>query len=67
MAPASQEKSNVLALVGSSLLFGLLMQSLKRLLALMESANKAPFCLSGYDASGIKWVVPVPGGPILVS
>jgi hypothetical protein len=31
------------------------------LLALMESANKVPFCLSGYDAFDIRWVVPVPG------
>jgi len=31
------------------------------LLALMESANKVPFCLSGYDALDIAWVVPVPG------
>jgi hypothetical protein len=48
------------ALVGCSLLSGLLMQSV-RLLALMESANKVPFCLSGYDALDIRWVVPVPG------
>ena len=27
----------------------------------MESANKVPFCLSGYDAFDIRWVVPVPG------
>ena len=27
----------------------------------MESANKVPFCLSGYDALDIRWVVPVPG------
>ena len=27
----------------------------------MESANKIPFCLSGYDAFDIRWVVPVPG------
>ncbi len=27
----------------------------------MESANKVPFCLSGYDASDVPWVVPVPG------
>jgi len=47
MAPALQEKSDVLALVGSSLLFGLLVQSFKRLLALMESANKVPFCFAG--------------------
>jgi hypothetical protein len=32
-----------------------------RLLALMESANKVPFCLSGSDALDIRWVVPVPG------
>jgi hypothetical protein len=32
-----------------------------RLLALMESANKVPFCSSGYDALDIGWVVPVPG------
>ena len=49
-----------MALVGCSLLSGLLMQSV-RLLALMESANKVPFCLSGYDALDIRWVVPVPG------
>ena len=30
-------------------------------LALMESANKVPFCLSGYDALDIRWVVRVPG------
>jgi hypothetical protein len=27
----------------------------------MESANRVPFCLSGYDAFDIRWVVPVPG------
>lgn len=27
----------------------------------MESANKVPFCLSGYDASDCPWVVLVPG------
>jgi hypothetical protein len=27
----------------------------------MESANRIPFCLSGYDAFDIRWVVPVPG------
>jgi hypothetical protein len=27
----------------------------------MESANKVPFCLSGYDALDCPWVVPVPG------
>jgi hypothetical protein len=27
----------------------------------MESANKVPFCLSGYDAFDIRWVVLVPG------
>ena len=49
-----------MALVGCSLLSGLLMQSV-RLLALMESAIKVPFCFSGYDALDIQWVVPVPG------
>jgi hypothetical protein len=49
-----------MALVGCSLLSGLLMQSL-RLLALMESANKVPFCFSGYDALNIRGVVPIPG------
>ena len=49
-----------MALVGCSLLSGLLMQSV-RLLALMESANKVPFCLSGYDARVVRWVVPGPG------
>jgi len=49
------------ALVGCSLLFGLLMQSISGLLALMESANWVPFCLLGYDALDIRWVVPVPG------
>jgi hypothetical protein len=32
-----------------------------RLLALMEFANKVPFCSSGYYALDIGWVVPVPG------
>jgi hypothetical protein len=32
-----------------------------RLLALMESANKVPFCCAGYGALDIGWVVPVPG------
>jgi hypothetical protein len=32
-----------------------------RLLALMESANKIPFCCAGYDALDMSWVVPVPG------
>ncbi len=50
-----------MALVGCSLLFGLLMQSISRLLALMESANWVPFCFSGYDALDSPWVVPVPG------
>jgi len=27
----------------------------------MGSANGIPICLSGYDASDIRWVVPVPG------
>jgi hypothetical protein len=27
----------------------------------MDSANRVPFCLSGYDASDIRRVVPVPG------
>jgi hypothetical protein len=27
----------------------------------MESANRVPFCLSGYYAFDIVWVVPVPG------
>ena len=27
----------------------------------MESANRVPFCFSGYDALDIRWVVPVPG------
>ena len=27
----------------------------------MESANRVPFCLSGYDAFDIRWVVPVLG------
>ena len=49
-----------MALVGCSLLSGLLMQSVE-MLALMESANKVPFCYSGYDALDIAWVVPVPG------
>jgi len=48
------------ALVGCSLLFGLLMQSIIGLLALMESANWVPFCFSGYDALDSPWVVPVP-------
>ena len=29
---------------------------------LMESANKVPFCSSGYDALDIGWVVPVGRG-----
>jgi hypothetical protein len=33
----------------------------KEQLALMESANRVPFCLSGYNAFDIPWVVPVPG------
>jgi hypothetical protein len=33
----------------------------KGLLALMEFANRVPFCLSGYDAFDLRWVVPVPG------
>ena len=31
------------------------------LLALMESANRVPFCFPGYDALDIRRVVPVPG------
>ena len=37
------------------------MQSIFGLLALMESANWVPFCLSGYDALDVRWGVPVPG------
>ena len=51
---------DVLALVGCSLLSGLLTQSVG-LLALMESANKVPFCFAGSDALDMRWVVPVPG------
>ena len=32
-----------------------------RLLALMESANKVPFSVSGYDALDIGRIIPVPG------
>jgi hypothetical protein len=32
-----------------------------RLLALMESANKVPFSVAGYDALDIGRVIPVPG------
>jgi hypothetical protein len=48
------------ALVGCSLLSGLLMQSI-------ETAgpdgvrDKVPFCCAGYDALDIGWVVPIPG------
>lgn len=31
------------------------------LLALMGSANRAPICFAGYDASDIARVIPVPG------
>jgi hypothetical protein len=31
------------------------------LLALMESANRVPFCFAGYDALDRRRVVPVPG------
>ena len=48
-------------LVGCSLLYGLLTQSVGRLLALMESANWVPFCFSSYDAFDVRRVVPVPG------
>jgi hypothetical protein len=48
------------ALVGCRLLSGLLMQSVETA-GLMEPANKFRFCLSGYDALNIRWVVPVPG------
>ena len=27
----------------------------------MESANRVPFCLSGYNTFDCRWVVPVPG------
>jgi hypothetical protein len=33
----------------------------ERLLALMESANRVPFCFAGYDAFDVRRVVPVPG------
>ncbi len=26
----------------------------------MESSNRVPICLSGYDAFAVRWVVPVP-------
>ena len=54
-------KLTQMALVGCSLLSGLLIHSQLRLLALMESANKVPFCFAGYDALDINWVVPAPG------
>ena len=62
MAPALQEVIRHFgALVGCSLLSGLLMQLYMELLALMGSANKVPICFAGYDASDIAWVVLVPG------
>jgi hypothetical protein len=42
--------------------FGRVQSSQLRLLALMESANKVPFCSSGYDALDIGRVVPVGRG-----
>ena len=46
--------------VGSSLVFGLLVQPLRGLLALMESASWVPICNAGYDALDIRWGVPAP-------
>jgi len=37
----------IVAWVGSSLVFGLLMQPLERLLALMESESRVPICNAG--------------------
>ena len=48
------------AVVGSSLVFGLLVQPLRGLLALMESANRVPFWNAGYAALDIRWGVPAP-------
>ena len=47
-------------MVGSSLVFGLLVQPLRGLLALMESANRVPFWNAGYAALDIRWGVPAP-------
>jgi hypothetical protein len=60
MAPALQVLIDLLALVGCSLLSGLLLQSVG-LLALMESANWVLICFSGYNALDRPWGVPVPG------
>ena len=46
--------------VGSSLVFGPLMQPLEGLLALMESASRVPICNAGSAAFDIRWGVPTP-------
>jgi len=49
-----------MAVVGSSLVFGLFVQSIRGLLALMESASRVPICNTGYAALDIRWGVPTP-------
>ena len=48
------------AVVGCSLVSGLLMRCLQPL-ALMDSADRVPFCFAGSCALDIKRVVPIPG------
>jgi hypothetical protein len=48
------------AWVGSSLVFGLLVQPLNGLLALMESASWVPIWNAGCAAFDIRWGVPAP-------
>ena len=48
------------AWVGSSLVFGLFVQPLEGLLALMESASSVPICNTGFAAFDIRWGVPAP-------
>jgi hypothetical protein len=62
MAPALQALTwGFGELVGCRLVFGLLVQPDEALLALMGSANKVPYCLAGYEALVIRWVVLIPG------
>ncbi len=58
--PHCKRRYDGLAWVGSSLVFGLFVQLLKGLLALMESASSVPICNAGYGAFDIRWGVPAP-------
>jgi hypothetical protein len=49
------------ALVRYSRVSGLFVQSVRKLLAMMESVSSVPLAFAGYDASDIRRGVPAPG------